>query len=402
MGLRQRGQEEEWDGNGEEVKPNQVDDAECKAKDCHKHEHQNLRCRRFLASPQWKCFTLVVVGFTPVFGVILAMPHLLAELHVEPHTWSYWLHYGFGSWISIQFLYNFLATQWRDPGNCKSIKPSQEVTGQFELGGGDDAPRLLYASNWCTKCSNWKPPRSHHCSSCNRCILRMDHHCPFTGNCIGAFNHGHFVLFYIFAFIGLTYSLVLSLMAAYTTDHASRWTELILPKYKEHKDTVGKHFMTGLTGVAVSIILEVLRRKGWEVMIQLAASVLAFIPVLGTGVPAFQMAWFNTTTMERLFPMKEYVQLKAQVYCPLGPGFYRQSGRENLKMILGKRWWIRLLFPVPGQLDMDLFLAPPPSQAGSQALLQRIEQVKENGVKQEVKHCQDLGFDPGPRPEQSV
>eukprot|EP00913_Durusdinium_trenchii_P027579 g25868.t1 len=373
----------QWDGNGEEVKPNQVDDAE------------------FLASPQWKCFTLVVVGFTPVFGVILAMPHLLAELHVEPHTWSYWLHYGFGSWISIQFLYNFLATQWRDPGNCKSIKPSQEVTGQFELGGGDDAPRLLYASNWCTKCSNWKPPRSHHCRSCNRCILRMDHHCPFTGNCIGAFNHGHFVLFYIFAFIGLTYSLVLSLMAAYTTDHASRWTELILPKYKEHKDTVGKHFMTGLTGVAVSIILEVLRRKGWEVMIQLAASVLAFIPVLGTGVPAFQMACpsaqrlegdeersFLKVTLEETalsscrfhFLLQEYVQLKAQVYCPLGPGFYRQSGRENLKMILGKRWWIRLLFPVPGQLDMDLFLAPPPSQAGLeeyQALLQRIEQVKD-------------------------
>ena len=25
--------------------PTEVDDAECKAKDCHKHEHQNLRCR---------------------------------------------------------------------------------------------------------------------------------------------------------------------------------------------------------------------------------------------------------------------------------------------------------------------------------------------------------------------
>eukprot|EP00435_Cladocopium_sp_Y103_P017756 s3162_g4.t1 len=137
-----------------------------------------------------------------------------------------------------------------------------------------------------------------------------------------------------------------SLGAAYSTDHISKWHDLIVPQFRRHNDMLKQHFMTGLIGVAISIIIEV-----------------------ASG--------------------KEYVQLKDKVYCPLGPGFYRpllracgantafmrHSGQENLKTIMGPRWWLRLLLPLPGQVDMDNVLMPPPSEEGIVALKERIQQV---------------------------
>ncbi|CCE64862.1 hypothetical protein TPHA_0J00390 [Tetrapisispora phaffii CBS 4417] len=49
--------------------------------------------------------------------------------------------------------------------------------------------------NFCKKCNNYKPERSHHCKTCNQCVLMMDHHCPWTMNCIGFNNFPHFMRF---------------------------------------------------------------------------------------------------------------------------------------------------------------------------------------------------------------
>ncbi|EJS41762.1 YOL003C [Saccharomyces arboricola H-6] len=49
--------------------------------------------------------------------------------------------------------------------------------------------------NFCKKCQNYKPERSHHCKSCNQCVLMMDHHCPWTMNCVGFENYPYFLRF---------------------------------------------------------------------------------------------------------------------------------------------------------------------------------------------------------------
>lgn len=56
---------------------------------------------------------------------------------------------------------------------------------------------------YCAKCCIVRQPRAHHCSVCKKCILRMDHHCPWTGNCIGLKNHKYFLLFLLYATLGL-------------------------------------------------------------------------------------------------------------------------------------------------------------------------------------------------------
>merc|ERR1712146_576876 len=98
-------------------------------------------------------------------------------------------------------------------------------------------------------------------------------------------------------------------------------------------------------------------------------AIVALIAVLAFGCPAMFMASQGSTIIESQFPMKEYVQIKPQVYCPLGPGFYARTRSENLRVILGPKWWLRLLLPTTGGVL---------------------------GVQNSVSSCAQLGFNPGP------
>ncbi|KAH0745197.1 hypothetical protein KY285_006854 [Solanum tuberosum] len=61
----------------------------------------------------------------------------------------------------------------------------------------------------CDKCSEYKPPRTHHCRICRRCILRMDHHCAWINNCVGHRNYKAFVALIFYATIAIIYSSVI-------------------------------------------------------------------------------------------------------------------------------------------------------------------------------------------------
>uniref|UniRef100_A0A7S0AUM5 Palmitoyltransferase n=1 Tax=Pyrodinium bahamense TaxID=73915 RepID=A0A7S0AUM5_9DINO len=259
--------------------------------------------------------------------------------------------------------------------------------------------KLTGKRRYCKWCLHYKPDRCHHCRVCKTCVLRMDHHCPITGNCIGMRNHGHFVLMYVFAILGLTYSVAVCSMAIIWGDFRIRLgtvNELALRKLQEELLSTTRS-VGGIIGLAIPVLLQVVRAVGLEIALQMVFTCIAFITVLSCGLPAISMVGSGATMLEIHFPMKEYVQIKPQVYCPLGPGFYARGWRQNFKDLLGARWWLRLLLPTRGgPVDLGPAVAPRPSPAGVAALRQRCVQVEEQGVKHHVSSCKELGFDPGP------
>lgn len=51
---------------------------------------------------------------------------------------------------------------------------------------------------YCTKCQQYKPPRTHHCSKMERCVLCMDHYCTWLGVTIGFYNRKSFILLIVY------------------------------------------------------------------------------------------------------------------------------------------------------------------------------------------------------------
>jgi len=370
-------------------------------KDC---EHKRSprapgRCDRFLRSRFFKIIIITIISVPALFGIFFALPQVIEKgKFVSPLAQC--VHYLFAVWAACQFLYNFCMTSFSDAGGTRQIKPTYETTGQFEMviGGKDDQPSrrsLLYAPNYCEHCQHWKPPRAHHCSICTRCVLRMDHHCPFTGNCIGVRNHGHFLLMYFFAFVGLAYSLGMCGYVIFASEGATNSSD-----WRKHLSHLGP----GLGSFLTSITIRILVSAGFEVATQFAISIVAIIAVLVFGCSACYVAFTGSTIIEQQFPMKEYVQIKPEIYCPLGPGFYKQQPwYQNLLILLGPKWWYRILLPTKGGvIDLSPGVSPKPSQAGIAALKERIEQVESQGVEHEVSSCRDLGINPGPAESQAA
>ncbi|CAB3380958.1 Hypothetical predicted protein [Cloeon dipterum] len=58
----------------------------------------------------------------------------------------------------------------------------------------------------CAVCESFVPPRSWHCEDCGTCVLKRDHHCLFTACCIGHHNHRYFLVFLTHLFIATSYA----------------------------------------------------------------------------------------------------------------------------------------------------------------------------------------------------
>ncbi|KAL8152719.1 hypothetical protein V2J09_010479 [Rumex salicifolius] len=110
--------------------------------------------------------------------------------------------------IAAVCVFTYVTAVVTDPGQVPpsfvpDVEDSSAPIQEIKRKGGD----LRY----CQKCSQYKPPRTHHCRVCKRCILRMDHHCIWINNCVGHANYKVFFIFVLYAVIACIYSLVLLL-----------------------------------------------------------------------------------------------------------------------------------------------------------------------------------------------
>lgn len=110
--------------------------------------------------------------------------------------------------LAVMCVYNYALAVFTDPGRVPSnfqpdIEDSSSSVHEVKRKGGD----LRY----CQKCSQYKPPRTHHCRICRRCVLKMDHHCTWINNCVGLANYKIFFVFVTYAVIACIYSLLLLL-----------------------------------------------------------------------------------------------------------------------------------------------------------------------------------------------
>lgn len=96
-------------------------------------------------------------------------------------------------------LFSFFTTVLTDPGRVPAgFLPDLESS----------AEKLDVKQRICDKCSEYKPPRTHHCRSCRTCILRMDHHCSWINNCVGHRNYKAFFVLILYATVASIYSSV--------------------------------------------------------------------------------------------------------------------------------------------------------------------------------------------------
>lgn len=104
-------------------------------------------------------------------------------------------------------LTSYFKSIFTSPGSVPAgWKPDLE-SGLEEISeDGSSAPPPV---RYCQKCAAPKPERAHHCRVCDKCILKMDHHCPWINNCVGHKNHKYFLLFLIYASLGILYVLLL-------------------------------------------------------------------------------------------------------------------------------------------------------------------------------------------------
>ncbi|XP_048585103.1 palmitoyltransferase ZDHHC16 [Nematostella vectensis] len=130
---------------------------------------------------------LVIVLITAV--VMIYYTTILPSI-LEKHIVRIILHLLVAHWLLLNISFHYLKSVFTSPGY-----PPE----------GDKLPGKPENYLICRKCSQAKPPRTHHCSICKRCILKMDHHCPWINNCVGHFNHRYFILFCIYMTLGSLY-----------------------------------------------------------------------------------------------------------------------------------------------------------------------------------------------------
>ncbi|GKU95458.1 hypothetical protein SLEP1_g8815 [Rubroshorea leprosula] len=164
---------------------------------------------------------VVVIGIVGVsyYSVVIAI-YGPALLHGGTDTFVSLVVLFFFHFLLVMLLWSYSSVVLTDPGG---VPPNWGPLRDEEIADTDplmvsgygtpdlDVNQLPVVSDttnqeirFCRKCSQFKPPRTHHCSVCKRCILKMDHHCVWVVNCVGALNYKYFLLFLFYTFLETT------------------------------------------------------------------------------------------------------------------------------------------------------------------------------------------------------
>lgn len=188
--------------------------------------------------------------------------------------------------------------------------------------GSASLPSVL-KSGWlyCPFCQQNSPPRSFHCHICDTCILKRDHHCIFGGRCVGYKNYRYYIMMVVFLWIGAVYANIYHF-------------EFVL------NIAGGFKMATFFTMFMPFIMLICGYATGYQFYVLFIAGVSVFSLLLFTGLLYLQIRIITKgqTTYERKRSVREY-----------DLGFI-----ENIKDILGKRWYIAWISPfIPSPLPGD-------------------------------------------------
>lgn len=173
---------------------------------------------------------------------------------------------------------------------------------------------------YCPLCQAYAPTRTYHCPVCNICVIRRDHHCFFTGKCVGLQNHRFFLMFVIYALLGCSYGLVLSISYAIQQAGGYDWR------------------------IPFSLFLPVLAFSTGQIIVN---------PIIGF----LAASAFAGTVASLVYLILQFKALqKGQTFYEWQRGIFAYDNGllENIKELLGKNWWICWLFPLlPSPLPTD-------------------------------------------------
>ncbi|CAD7929157.1 unnamed protein product [Amoebophrya sp. A25] len=397
-------------------------------------------CTRWTMHWSFKIIPWTAVSSTPL-AAVYSIKGIMTKLGFEEWGMAYTSTVATTYWLAAMIIFNFVMASLVSPGFVDTlyVPPHDRRRGKYRLkqppkkkkkGGNEvkldpvleakqiaegksakvaqaedsddeDEVPIYYAARYCEKCQVWKPPRTHHDSITGRCVLRMDHYCPFTGNVIAVMNHGHFVLMYFYATIGLFWALAWCLAIIQSTgmklteENASilkqKMSGGIFEGWEGYINFAPVHF----TFFLIELIPSIVKHAGTDVLVLTVLDVVFLTIVLSCGGPALMFAGSNVTALEYNLPqLNEYVEISDQVFCPIGPFFYDTKSRiANVKQILGSNWILRLLLPVPGKVDYVATAYNPPCSADAvEQIKMRILQWEEEGCRLQTKSYAELGI----------
>lgn len=321
----------------------------------------------------------------PTIGIFGAMPVMLPR-----HGYGHFdldlgeiLHYLVAVWLAVQFGYNVIMLYAADCGRLtRHMKPSLEMTGQFEVNLGDRNKlpphikdvKVYYAPRWCYKCKLWQPPRCRHCDICKYCVLRQDHHSVLSNRCIGLRNHGYWAMYLLYCIFGGAYSVYLSVHCLYMS-----WdTRLIHKESDRHKWWLGHH--NSQLGSFLFIWNDV---GHCTFFFMIASAFVGFYAGL-MGVYFFGETLKGLTRSEVEFEKQEFIELDGGNVAPINAGFYAQKGPwANVIAVLGENWFQRAVMPVPGEPDPKEGLCPPLAPEALRQVIKRVDNLKKDRARTE-------------------